>query len=76
MQKNELRDLLASAFASSLFKNIRLAAQTTKTGVGRIGLVVCMQIVERHVGKIWVESEPGNGAAFFFALAAQCDGTV
>jgi putative methionine-R-sulfoxide reductase with GAF domain len=32
------------------------------------GLAVCQQIVERHDGEIWVDSEPGEGASFHFTL--------
>jgi PAS domain S-box-containing protein len=48
------------------FQRLETMRQATQ-GVG-LGLVVCRRLVEAHGGRIWVESEKGQGSTFFFTL--------
>jgi PAS domain S-box-containing protein len=50
---------------SRFYRVENLAAHMSGLG---IGLYICHEIIERHKGKMWVDSELGKGATFYFEL--------
>jgi PAS domain S-box-containing protein len=54
-------------FHQSIFKPFQRLHPTSKAGSG-LGLAIVHRTIEQHGGRIWVESEPGQGSRFCFVL--------
>ena len=60
---------IAPAYHQRIFTLFQRLNPQEFPGTG-IGLTLCRKIVQRHGGEIWVESDVGKGATFFFTLPA------
>lgn len=64
---------MSTSFIEKIFsmdENCSTLGTQNETGTG-LGLVLCREFIEKHKGKIWIESMPGKGSVFYFTIPRQ-----
>ena len=59
---------IPATFIDEIFQPFRRLHTWEETQGSGLGLSICKKIVESHGGKMWVESEEGNGSIFYFTF--------